>query len=84
MLVNEEAMNSPSAFVMFGVTLLLACYMFDSRSRPFVLTVALTCAMGSAYGFMQGAWPLGFLEAFGSLVAARRLWRTRRTARLRR
>ena len=68
-------MTSLSVFITFAVTLLLTCYMFDSRSRLFVLSVAITCALGSAYGFVQGAWPLGFLEAFCSLIAARRLWR---------
>lgn len=68
-----------SAFVLFAATLLLAFRVPDSRSRLFVLTVAITCALGSAYGFAQGAWPLGFLEALGSLFAARRLWQTRRT-----
>jgi CHASE2 domain-containing sensor protein len=71
-------MTSPSAFITFAVTLLLACYMFDSRSRLFVLTVAITCALGSAYGFVQGAWPPAFVEALCLLIAVRRLWRARR------
>jgi hypothetical protein len=72
---RDQTMFSLSAFIMFAVTLLLACYMLDSRSRLFVLTVAIACALGSAYGFVQGAWPLAFLEALCSLIAARRFWR---------
>ncbi len=30
---------------------------------------------GSAYGFMQGAWPFGLVEAVWSLVALNRWWR---------
>jgi hypothetical protein len=52
--------------------------MFDSHNRLFVLTVAITCALGSAYGLVQGAWPLGFWEAFWAVIAARRLWQARR------
>ena len=32
------------------------------------------CALGSAYGFLQGAWPFGLIEAIWALVAARRWW----------
>jgi hypothetical protein len=32
---------------------------------------------GSAYGFLQGAWPFGLVEAVWALVAARRWWRAR-------
>jgi hypothetical protein len=69
---------TPSTFIALAVTLRLARYMFDSRSRLFVVIVAITCTLGSAHGFLQGAWPLGFLEAFRSLIAARRLRRARR------
>lgn len=68
-------MTSASAFVTLAVTLLLACYTLDSCSRLFALTVAITCALGSAYGFVQGVLPLAFLEAFCSLIAVRRMWR---------
>jgi hypothetical protein len=30
--------------------------------------------MGSAYGFLQGAWPFGVVEAIWSVVAVRRWW----------
>ena len=34
------------------------------------------CGLGSAYGFLQGAWPFGAVEAVWSLVAGRRWWQT--------
>jgi hypothetical protein len=30
--------------------------------------------LGSAYGFLQGAWPFGLVEAVWSLVAVWRWW----------
>jgi hypothetical protein len=30
--------------------------------------------LASAYGFVQGAWPFGLVEAIWSLVALRRWW----------
>jgi hypothetical protein len=30
--------------------------------------------LGSAYGFLQGAWPFGLVEGVWSLVALRRWW----------
>src|SRR5215831_13811403 len=49
------------------------------RSRTFILAFAASCVLGSAYGFLQGAWPFGLLEAIWSLVALRR-WLRRRAA----
>jgi len=67
-------MNSLSLFGLFAVTAMLLCYAFESRSRWFILGFAASCALGSAYGFLQGAWPFGFVEAVWSVVAARRWW----------
>ena len=35
------------------------------------------CVLASIYGFLQGAWPFGVIEAIWALVALQR-WRTRR------
>jgi len=32
------------------------------------------CIAASAYGFLQGAWPFGVVEAIWAIVAARRWW----------
>jgi hypothetical protein len=61
-------------FGLVAVTAMLVCYAFESRSHWFILAFAVSCALGSVYGFLQGAWPFGAVEAVWSLVAIRR-WR---------
>ena len=65
-------MDPLTAFGLFAVTAMLVCYALERRSRWFVLLFALSCALGSVYGFLQGAWPFGLVEAIWSLVALRR------------
>jgi hypothetical protein len=65
-------MNWLTLFGLFAVTLMLVCYAFEDRSRWFVLCFAGACLLGSAYGFLQGAWPFGVLEGIWSIVALRR------------
>jgi hypothetical protein len=57
---------------------MLVCYAFEDKNPAFVLAFAAACALGSVYGFMQGAWPFGVVEAIWALIALYR-WR-RRTA----
>jgi hypothetical protein len=64
-------------FGLFAVSAMLATYALEDRSHWFVLGFAASCALGSAYGFLQGAWPFGLVEAIWSLVALRR-WAFRR------
>jgi hypothetical protein len=63
-------------FGLFAVSAMLATYALEERSPWFVLAFALSCALGSAYGFLQGAWPFGLVEAIWAIVALRR-WRLR-------
>ena len=70
-------MNKLSAFGLVAVTAMLVCYALEKRSHWFVLAFAVACALGSVYGFLQGAWPFGLVEAVWSLVAVRRWWRAR-------
>ena len=65
-------MTRLTAFGLFAVTAMLVCYAFEPRSRWFILAFAVACALGSIYGFLQGAWPFGLVEAVWSLVAVRR------------
>ncbi|MFI5175255.1 MAG: hypothetical protein ACHQKY_10385 [Terriglobia bacterium] len=67
-----------STFGLFAVTAMLVCYALESRSPWFILAFAVACALGSAYGFLQGAWPFGLVEAVWSVVAARRWHQARR------
>jgi hypothetical protein len=52
-------------------------YALDERSHWFNLGFAAACALGSIYGFLQGAWPFGLVEAVWAIVALRR-WSLRR------
>lgn len=68
-------MTRLSLFGLFAVTAMMLCYALERRSRWFILGFALSCVFGSIYGFLQGAWPFGIVEAVWSLVALRR-WKT--------
>jgi hypothetical protein len=69
-------MNSLTLFGLIAVTLMLLFYALEHRSHWYVLAFAGACALGSAYGFLQGAWPFGIVEAVWSAIAFRRWWRT--------
>jgi hypothetical protein len=64
--------DSLNVFGLFAVTAMLVCYALENRNRWYILAFAVACALGSAYGFIQGAWPFGLLEAVWSVVAVRR------------
>ena len=70
-------MTPLSLFGLFAVTAMLVCYALEHRSPWFVLAFAVSCALGSVYGFLQGAWPFGLVEAVWAVVALRR-WSVRR------
>lgn len=63
-----------SLFGLFAVTLMLVTYALESKSHWYILAFAVACALGSVYGFLQGAWPFGLVEAVWSGVAVRRWW----------
>lgn len=65
-------MNRLTLFGLFAVTAMLVTYALEGRSRWYILAFAGACVLGSAYGFLQGAWPFGVVEAIWALVAARR------------
>ena len=69
-------MDGLTLFGLFAVTAMLVFYALEDRGRGFVLAFAGACALGSVYGFLQGAWPFGLVEAVWSLVAVRRWWLT--------
>lgn len=68
------AMDGLTLFGLFAVSAMLVTYALENRSPWYVLGFAGACALGSAYGFLQGAWPFGVVEAIWSLVALRRWW----------
>jgi len=65
-------MDALSLFGLFAVTAMLVCYALEARHHLFILAFAGACALGSIYGFLQGAWPFGLVEAIWSGVALRR------------
>ena len=67
-------MDPLTAFGLFAVSAMLVCYAREQRSPGWILGFAAACALGSAYGFLQGAWPFGLVEAIWSAVAVRRWW----------
>ena len=57
---------------LFGLTAVTAMLDFlcpEDLSPWFILAFAAACALASIYGFLQGAWPFGVVEA---IWAARR------------
>ena len=71
-------MYALTAFGLLAVTAMLIFYALEDRSPWFILAFADACALGSVYGFLQGAWPVGVVEAIWAGVATWR-WRARRT-----
>jgi hypothetical protein len=68
-------MDRLTAYGLFAVSMMLVTYALESRSVWFVLAFAGACLLGSSYGFLQGAWPFGVVEAIWAVVAAGRFWR---------
>jgi hypothetical protein len=61
-------------FGLVAVILMLICYALEDRSPWFILAFAGACALGSIYGFLQGAWPFGVVEAIWAGIA---IWKWR-------
>jgi hypothetical protein len=67
-----QAVNRLTLFGLFSVTAMLVFYALEKRSPWFVMAFAGACVLGSIYGFLQGAWPFGLVEAVWSIVAFKR------------
>jgi hypothetical protein len=67
-------MDRLTVFGLVAVLAMLVTYALEKRSHWFVLAFAGSCVLASVYGFLQGAWPFGFVEAVWSTVAIRRWW----------
>ena len=72
-------MNGLTLFGLFAVTMMLVCYAFEHKNTGFILAFAFACLLASVYGFLQGAWPFGVVEAVWAVVAARRWWMARKS-----
>jgi hypothetical protein len=71
-------MDNLTLFGLFAVSMMLITYTLENRSHWMVFLFAVACALGSAYGFLQGAWPFGLVEGVWALIALKR-WNERRT-----
>ena len=67
-------MDGLTLFGLIAVGAMLACDSLEKRSHWFILAFSGSCIMASIYGFLQGAWPFGLVEAIWSAVAFRRWW----------
>jgi hypothetical protein len=67
-------MDGLSAFGLVSVTAMLVFYASEKRSPWCILGFAAACLSASLYGFLQGAWPFGMVEAIWAVVALQR-WR---------
>jgi hypothetical protein len=74
LLKHIEHIDRLTAFGLLAVGLMLVFYALERRSPIYVAAFAGACVMGSIYGFLQGAWPFGMVEAIWSAVAVRRWW----------
>ncbi len=70
-------MTALNTFGLFAVAAMLVCYALEKRSPWFIFAFACACALGSVYGFLQGAWPFGAVESVWSVVALCRWWLAR-------
>ena len=68
-------MSPLTLFGLAAVAAMLLTYALEPRHRHYTLAFAAACLLGSAYGFLQGAWPFGLVEAIWSAVAAYRWYR---------
>jgi hypothetical protein len=70
-------MDSLTLFGLVAVSAMLVCYAMEARSPWWTLAFGASCLLGSAYGFLQGAWPFGLVEGVWACVAVRKWWRAR-------
>ena len=70
-------MDVLTLFGLFAVSAMLVCYALEDRGPGYILAFAGACLLASAYGFLQGAWPFGVVEAVWAGIAVQR-WRKRR------
>jgi hypothetical protein len=65
-------MDSLTLFGLLAVSAMLVFYALEDRSSWYILAFAAACALASLYGFLQGAWPFGVVEAIWAGVAGHR------------
>jgi hypothetical protein len=71
-IISSVRLDGLTLFGLFAVSSMLLFYALEERSRWFTFAFAGACFLGSAYGFMQGAWPFGLVEGIWGIVALRK------------
>lgn len=69
-------MSTLSIFGLTSVTLMMVFYALEAQSRWYILGFAFACVLGSIYGFLQGAWPFGIVEAIWAIIAIRKWFKS--------
>jgi hypothetical protein len=67
-------LNKLSVFGLCAVISMVVCYSLEDRARGYTLAFAVACLLGSAYGFLQGAWPFGAVEIVWAGIAVKKWW----------
>jgi hypothetical protein len=67
-------LNNLTLFGFFAVSTMVVFYALENRNTWFILAFAVSCVLGSIYGFLQGSWPFGMVEAVWATIALRRWW----------
>jgi hypothetical protein len=65
-------MDGLTWFGLLTLSAMLIFYALEDRSPWYILLFAATCTLSSIYGFLQGAWPFGVVEAIWTVVAVHR------------
>lgn len=68
----HPAMTPLTLYGLVAVTAMVVTYSLERRSPWFILAFAASCVLGSVYGFLQGAWPFGIVEAIWAAIAVHR------------
>jgi hypothetical protein len=66
------AFDALTLFGLLAVSAMLLFYALEDRSPWFIFAFAIACALASIYGFLQGAWPFGVIEAIWAAIALAR------------
>jgi hypothetical protein len=72
-------MGALTLFGLSAISAMLIFYALEDRSPWYIVAFAGACVLASIYGFLQGAWPFGVIEAIWAAIALRR-WQMRMRA----
>jgi hypothetical protein len=71
----EPQLDSLMLFGFLSAFLALVFYLNRHQSKATMAALAVCLAATAAYGFLQGAWPLGVMQTVWSAMALRQLFK---------